>query len=375
MELKQIQTWINANASFYDDLQNVDTPIVLFDECISKIEDDLSNKKVLVLYNVEAVMLLLLNYKVKPQNIYFFTQSTRKQTFFKQKGINIFYVDIAKKPIEYLNKINMKFDVVIGNPPYLKGTWIKFIKLACELSNKHVNFISPNATQNLSTRGKKLIHFLKTNGLQKLEDCTNYFDVSSGKIAIYTINKQSIYNEQALIDNSISGKILNKVLNTGNEKLESLLSTKRSKKYSSAIRYTSTNKHRIKNLESINKVGAVYSFIDRENTTILNAKDYWLVNRFFGKNKDCVILELDEYIGISSNILAIKRIPNMSLSEFKKIYLSDLYKFILNQLRNGGFDTAPKHINQLPKYKNKVDLYKHYNLTQEEIEYIESTIK
>jgi hypothetical protein len=49
--------------------------------------------------------------------------------------------------IKDINKIKIeempKFDVVVGNPPYLKGLHLKFLKLAIDISKKYVCFIQP----------------------------------------------------------------------------------------------------------------------------------------------------------------------------------------------------------------------------------------
>ena len=42
----------------------------------------------------------------------------------------------------------------------------------------------------------------------------------------------------------------------------------------------------IKNIESVTKEGSVELWIDPANTTVINGIDYWLVNRYFGKDAD-----------------------------------------------------------------------------------------
>ena len=74
--------------------------------------------------------------------------------------------------------------------------------------------------------------------------------------------------------------------------------------------------------------------------------------------------------------MAIERINGWTVDEFKDVYLSKLFRFVLNVLRQGGFDTSPRHLKQLIEIKKTgKSLYKHFGLTQEEIDYVETNVK
>ena len=272
---------------------------------------------------------------------------------------------------------DMNFDVVIGNPPYLKGLWVDFLNKAIKLSKQHVVMISPDGTNNFSTRSEKLVETLKVNGIQSKEDCTSYFpNVNSGRIVVYNLDLTKKHNPKALEDNSIEGIIVSKVTQPAAKKLEAMLSGKRSKEHSAAPRHATAKPGTVKTLESVTKTGPVYKWVDPDNTTVISAKDYWLVNRYFGKDADATVVEATGKLGISPNILAIKRIPGWTAEDFKKVYLSKLYRFVLEVLRKGGFDTSPRHLAQLDVLKKSgKTLYKHFNLTSEEIDYVEANVK
>jgi hypothetical protein len=272
---------------------------------------------------------------------------------------------------------NMKFDAVLGNPPYLKGLWVDFLNKAISFSSQHVIMISPDGTNNFSTRSDRLVETLKDNGVQSKLDCTNSFpNVNSGKIVAYNLNINKEHNPQALIDNSVEGIIVNKITQSEAPRLEAMLSGKRSKEHSGSTRHQQPTPGTIKTLESVTKTGPVYAWVNTNNTTVISAKDYWLVNRYFGKDKDATVVETNGKIGISHNILAINRIPGWTVDDFKKVYLSNVYRFTLEVLRKGGFDTSPRHLAQLPILKKSgKSLYKHFSLTQDEIEYIENAVK
>ena len=285
----------------------------------------------------------------------------------------------VKKPYNKFFELDdtMKFDVVVGNPPYLKGKWIEFLKQGTELSKKHVLMVSPDGTNNFSTRSDNLVEFLKEKGIQSKKECTSFFpNVESGSIVIYELDVTQQYNQAAFIDTSMEGVITAKVIGTVGKKLNAILSSKRSKEWSKVPKFEKKAAGLIKNIESVTKEGSVELWVDPANTTVINGNDYWLVNRYFGKDADTSIIEESGKVGISSNIMAIKRINGWTVDEFKDVYLSKLFRFVLNVLRQGGFDTSPRHLKQLIEVKKTGKaLYKHFGLTQDEIDYIEDAVK
>jgi hypothetical protein len=285
----------------------------------------------------------------------------------------------VRKPYEKFFELDntMKFDVVVGNPPYLKGKWIEFLKQGAELSKKHVLMVSPDGTNNFSTRSDNLVEFLKEKGIQSKKECTSFFpNVESGSIVIYKLDVTQPFTQTAFVDTSMEGVITAKVIGAVGTKLNAILSSKRSKEWSSVPKFEKKAAGLIKNIESVTKEGSVELWIDPTNTTVINGKDYWLVNRYFGKDADTSVIEESSKIGISSNIMAIERINGWTVDEFKDVYLSKLFRFVLNVLRQGGFDTSPRHLKQLVEIKKTGKaLYKHFGLTQDEIDYVEANTK
>ena len=312
----------------------------------------------------------------------------RKRVFgFEESNLHIRYAvnkhklvgQYARKPYDKFFEMDatMKFDVVIGNPPYLKGKWVEFLMQGVRLSKHHVLMISPDGTNNFSTRSDNLVEFLKDNGIQSKTECTAFFpNVESGSIVIYELDVTQPYNQNSFLDTSVKGIITSKILGLSGNKLNAILSSKRSKEWSSAPRFDQPQQGLIKNFESITKEGAVTSWIDPQNTTVINASNYWLVNRYFGKDSVTSVIEENGNVGIGSNILAIDRIAGWTVDEFKDVYLSKLFRFVLEVLRQGGFDTSPRHLRQLIIVKKTgTQLYQHFGLTQDEIDYIENATK
>ena len=85
------------------------------------------------------------------------------------------------------------------------------------------------------------------------------------------------------VDEKFPDDVILEFMNNDKEKMFSVLSKKRSKEATSSPRYDSYSSNRIKNLESISKTGYTTSYIDKNVASIIDGKDYWFVNRFFGK--------------------------------------------------------------------------------------------
>ena len=145
--LDLIQNFINKGQ--FD--HNVYTPEDLVKSIVDKL--DVDDKKILVLYNLEIVVSLVHDYKVDPNNITFYSEQEKKMGFSKKgMGTNI---------IKELDT-DMKFDVVIGNPPYQDGNkaggqnkiYNQFSKTALDMiePDGSVAFITPTSVLKKSKR-------------------------------------------------------------------------------------------------------------------------------------------------------------------------------------------------------------------------------
>ena len=110
----------------FEGSHDIHTPQELVEEILSRIKLEGS---ILVLFNVEFVISLVYNYNIDPKKITFYSDHENKNKIADRLGVKI---------IESLD-IDMKFDVVIGNPPFqseIKGdgsAWPLFVKKSFEL--------------------------------------------------------------------------------------------------------------------------------------------------------------------------------------------------------------------------------------------------
>lgn len=290
--------------------------------------------------------------------------------------------DLFYKHMKEVWKVD-KFDVIIGNPPYLKGLWVKFMEKSLKILKSYGLLISPDGTKNNSKISYNLIKLLKNNGIQEMTECTNFFNVKSGKIVYYFFDKNKKYKE-VYKDNSIDGKILNKVINKSDNKLNSILSNNRSKIFNSQIKSDiKTDKYDIPIIENVTNSGLIIKYVDskdyrNKNLKVLDLSKWVITNRYFAKNKITPIYYLNEKMAIGSNVLLIKK--PIDIDNFKIVYLSNIIRYVLNMLKNDMFDTSPRHINLLPlldlsKSWTDEELYNYFNITEDEIKLIEKTIK
>jgi site-specific DNA-methyltransferase (adenine-specific) len=133
------------------------TPQPLVEEILGQI--DLANKDILVLFNVEFVASLVYTYNVNPDRITFYSDSANKNRFAIKMGIK--YTDIMPT--------DMKFDVVVGNPPYQQGKnnrfYQEFVRIAFDLSKDVVAMITPSNWTSIAATESNFLKLLKDNGL------------------------------------------------------------------------------------------------------------------------------------------------------------------------------------------------------------------
>lgn len=190
-----------------NDTQNVFTPPRLIRRMLNRI-DFTSNCKVLVWYNVEFLIYLVKEVGLSPKNIYIYT-NTEDKLILEKQGYNVVY----HKSIDFDKIINdlieVKYDVIVGNPPFSKNKkeptklWAHFIIKSFSLCKEDgkIALITPSSwisstnsahkyvKENLvyvslsnrtsecfgSTGGtQKFIYFIATNSIS--DGCVTEFD-------------------------------------------------------------------------------------------------------------------------------------------------------------------------------------------------------
>jgi len=291
------------------------------------------------------------------------------------------------------SEFDMKFDVVVGNPPYQgsndKGTkqpkshnlWSKFVDKGVGIleDDGFIAFVTPDSWMSPNSQVLKMF---KENSLLWVDtEVGKYFTVGSSFTAwIMQKNKNT---STATIDNlavnltklqylprnfAKTFPIHDKVINSKNTKLDILCDT------------SCHSDHKHKNLSDTQDATYKYEtfhtnaqtkFSKKQSKDFTKSKIIWTTSGYFKPFFSAGNLgttEVCQYILVDSK-------------EAKNIlsYLnSKLYKFIVNTGKWSGFLNG-RVLSSLPKLASKVwtdkELYAHFDLTPEEIDYIETNVK
>lgn len=182
-------------------LQTVFTPLSLVLEMLGKLED-LSGKDILVIANVEIFTFIKTLKKYKHIDYKSITFLTDNLSLKDKEGIKVVNFNNIDKI-----KLDMKFDVVIGNPPFndqstVQSTgrrrtgrmYLDFIYKSVELSKTHVLMISPARGWVVGTRRKKYLKEFTEIGLQSLHNCDSFFNIKIQDIIYLHIDKNNPVN-------------------------------------------------------------------------------------------------------------------------------------------------------------------------------------
>lgn len=103
---KNIYKFLTIEKNLFEGAHAVRTPQPLVEEILDKI--DLESKSVLVLFNIEFVVSLVYTKQVDPQMITFYSDHINKSKLAERMGVK-YIINL---------ETDMKFDVIVGNPPY-----------------------------------------------------------------------------------------------------------------------------------------------------------------------------------------------------------------------------------------------------------------
>ena len=302
----------------------------------------------------------------------------------------------VRKPYEkFLEMDNkMKFDVVIGNPPYQgnndKGTkqpkshnlWSKFAEQGINLvkDDGHVAFVTPDSW--MSPNSQVLKTFKDNSLIWVSTDVSKYFTVGSSFTA-WILQKNQNTKTVTIDGLTVNLNTLNylprdfsktypihdKVINSTTPKLEVLCDS------------TCHSDHKQGKLSDI--ADAVFKY----KTWHTNAQTRFSKIKSKDFNKHKIVWTLSGYfkpfyddgnIG-TTEVCQYLLVKDQAEADNVLSYLnSKLYNFLIITGKWSGFLNG-KLICSLPKLANKKwtdeAIYKHFNLTQEEIDYVEANFK
>ena len=156
-------------AVVFSGAHDIHTPRVLCKEILDNLE--LSNKSILVLFNIEFVLSLVGDFGIESRNITFYSDHHTKTHYAKTLGADI---------VTELES-SMKFDIIVGNPPFQRNNtdakrwtlWEQFVKKSFDLADT-VAMVTP---QSITSPGP--FEMIKDRATVINIDVSKHFTVSS----------------------------------------------------------------------------------------------------------------------------------------------------------------------------------------------------
>jgi site-specific DNA-methyltransferase (adenine-specific) len=332
-------------------------------------------------------------------------------------------INIAKGDFLSLS-FNMKFDVIVGNPPYQEGgrddqankLWPQFVKKAYDLveDNGHVAMITPNGWMQPTAdigkgTGKNALSifndiFKKNNLIVANIDSDNIREThfkGVGSTFSYYLFQKAVYSGSTEF-----------ITSTGNvqidiSKIDSLPKVTSKESLSIVKKMVGTpfifcdQNHGLNGFEGdsqgtitvLKKIKGVETAIDHnlQHTiyhTNKNNGTYWFgetLNQYATTPKVIISLSgtylpvFNNNTGFSNMCLAVICKTDEEAKRAQFILSSKLYKFWVDMQKFSGFNPR-KLILTLPELSltkdwTDADMYQHFGLTQEEIDYVEANVK
>lgn len=400
--LEQYRLHLNRIYENSQDSHNIYTPLELCEEMINSLSDLNDDKSILVISNLE--FLIVLKSKIKLDNVHYTTSCDIKKQVAISLGLNVnnIYNLEYNKEINLEIEKNMKFDYVIMNPPYNPNSlWKKFVLKGIDLLNDNGQMVAihPDQWRTSSTHTKLCVHLKEHISELHIND---YEIWKEQKVAIktdwYLYNKQKQNNCNITYSNgdkeTLNLKNIDKILRFSKKSIQYQILNKIISENDNGIIFEKGFNELYKP-ENHNPNGKYKQCGGSGNGTgwtkgnfILTDKpskyqfENKIVMSYAGKPR-ATYFKTEEQVGcLRANILLTDNINSnpesicllLNSKLFFKIYLELLGT--KPWIKNDDPTQVPtwfyRHINiEKCYFTNDEELYKHFGLTQEEINWIE----
>ena len=399
--------WNNPNIKFLDPCNGVGVfPCVIVKRLMEGLISFEPNDELRYKHIVEN-MLYVCEIQEKNMLIYDFIFSNKGQ-YKLNKYLGSFLDE------EFNNIFNIKFDIIIQNPPYQETVLHKthsprplynlFINKCLELSNKYLLSIHPSRYM---SGGKNLDNFRKEMFERTDIELIKHFDNSKeifgknvdirGGIQYFLINKQynglckyndnyvDLLKQDVFIENKYDS-ILNKIINKNLYNLSSIVN-------SASYYKIETNDSRLKSLNFNNSLTCYVSmknglikYIDKNELSnkclgTLNKYKLFMVRAAGKGGMNDKVGFGNSYIGhpmeICNHSYMSIFLDNINEANNLQNYLNTKFANFLLKLRKNTQDIKPQTLKWIPLMNLNIRwddqmLYKYFELTQEEIKLIEN---
>lgn len=300
---------------------------------------------------------------------------------------------------------DMKFDVIIGNPPYqlkesnsrnTKLLFTEFTYKAKEVG-RHVLFVIPsNYLEGNKGPLKTFRKFIKSNGLEFIsEDKSQYFEVNTAGISYIKLGEgktdKYLFADKVVVNNYDESKIVSdfEVNNLYTKLLskESKLNVSRGKRniyIKSTEQYVDckAEDYTVPMFLKTIKGEPKQVYVKPDTKADVTASHFALVTQDWNKKLlqfNNIWYRTDKMFTSNLNFIYFILEASETFESFISYTKSNLFRFLLKNTDNGSRAISIGSLKQFPKLPFNTTwtdekVYKYFNLTQEEINLIESTV-
>lgn len=184
--LKLFDLLKRESSSLFENSHSEYTPKSVTETVLSSL--DLTDKTILVMFNVEFVISLVETYNVPAKNILFYSDHENKNYLVEKFGV------------KYTTALgdDMKFDYIVGNPPYTNGQkllYTKFFEKALDIAET-VAFVMPVQLESKHDKLKFHNQRLQRHLVKMGDNVSEHFNVGYDNIR-YVVASKSVDNPVA----------------------------------------------------------------------------------------------------------------------------------------------------------------------------------